>query len=92
MEFPLPQPDPAQSARRVIILGSTGSVGTQALDVIAQSPHLFTVAGLSAGGSNLALLAEQSNITVIVAFQALLGFTALALLYHRLRSRAFVLS
>ncbi|GAA2178028.1 1-deoxy-D-xylulose-5-phosphate reductoisomerase [Arthrobacter parietis] len=60
MEFPLPQPDPAQSARRVIILGSTGSVGTQALDVIAQSPHLFTVAGLSAGGSNLALLAEQA--------------------------------
>ena len=43
-------------------------------------------------GNALALLAEQSNITVIVAFQALLGFTALALLYHRLRSRAFVLS
>lgn len=56
MEYPRAQSGP----RRVIILGSTGSIGTQALDVIAQSPHLFTVAGLSAGGSNLALLAEQA--------------------------------
>ena len=56
MEYPRAQSGP----RRVIILGSTGSIGTQALDVIAQSPHLFTVAGLSAGGSNPALLAEQA--------------------------------
>ncbi|MFJ6279350.1 1-deoxy-D-xylulose-5-phosphate reductoisomerase [Arthrobacter subterraneus] len=56
MEYPRAQSGP----RRVIILGSTGSIGTQALDVIAQSPHLFSVAGLSAGGSNLALLAEQA--------------------------------
>ncbi|WP_299165368.1 1-deoxy-D-xylulose-5-phosphate reductoisomerase [uncultured Arthrobacter sp.] len=61
MEFPPSRSDPSQSApRRVIILGSTGSIGTQALDVIAQSPHLFSVAGLSAGGSNLALLADQA--------------------------------
>ena len=43
-------------------------------------------------GNALALLAEQSNITVIIALQAILGLTALTLLYHRLRSRAFVLS
>ncbi|WP_323961235.1 1-deoxy-D-xylulose-5-phosphate reductoisomerase [Arthrobacter sp. JZ12] len=49
--------------RRVIILGSTGSIGTQALDVIAANPHLFTVAGLSAGGSNIALLASQAVTT-----------------------------
>lgn len=49
--------------RRVIILGSTGSIGTQALDVIAANPHLFTVAGLSAGGSNIALLASQAVAT-----------------------------
>lgn len=61
MEFHPSLSGPSPSApRRVIILGSTGSIGTQALDVIAQSPHLFTVAGLSAGGSNLALLAEQA--------------------------------
>jgi ABC-type Na+ efflux pump permease subunit len=43
-------------------------------------------------GNALALLAEQSNITTIIVLQATLGLTALTLLYHRLRSRAFVLS
>jgi 1-deoxy-D-xylulose-5-phosphate reductoisomerase len=45
--------------RRVILLGSTGSIGVQALDVIAANPDLFTVVGLSAG-SNAELLAEQA--------------------------------
>ena len=35
--------------RRVIILGSTGSIGVQALDVIAANPDRFTVVGLTAG-------------------------------------------
>ena len=35
--------------RRVIILGSTGSIGTQALDVVAANPDRFRVVGLSAG-------------------------------------------
>ncbi len=46
--------------RRVSVLGSTGSIGTQALDVIAAAPDRFSVAGLSAGGRNLELLARQS--------------------------------
>ncbi|WP_394250167.1 1-deoxy-D-xylulose-5-phosphate reductoisomerase [Arthrobacter pityocampae] len=46
--------------RRVIVLGSTGSVGTQALDVIAAAPDRFSVAGLTAGGRNLDLLARQA--------------------------------
>ena len=46
--------------RRVVILGSTGSIGTQALDVIARNPDLFTVAGLGAGGADLQLLARQA--------------------------------
>ena len=37
--------------RRVIILGSTGSIGTQALEVIAANPHLFEVVGLAAGSN-----------------------------------------
>lgn len=41
----------------VILLGSTGSIGTQALDVIAQEG--MTVRGLAAGGGNLDLLARQ---------------------------------
>jgi len=44
--------------RRVIILGSTGSIGTQALDVIAANPDKFEVVGLAAG-QNSALLEEQ---------------------------------
>lgn len=44
----------------IVILGSTGSIGTQALDVVRANPGRFTVAGLSAGGSNLALLAQQA--------------------------------
>src|SRR5690554_778834 len=46
--------------RRVIILGSTGSIGVQALDVIAANPDRFDVVGLSAG-SNREKLAEQAS-------------------------------
>ncbi|TQL48480.1 1-deoxy-D-xylulose 5-phosphate reductoisomerase [Homoserinimonas aerilata] len=45
--------------RRIIILGSTGSIGTQALDVVAANPGRFEVVGLSAG-SNRELVAEQA--------------------------------
>lgn len=47
------------SPRSVAVLGSTGSIGTQALDVIARNPDRFRVAALSAG-SNLDLVAEQA--------------------------------
>ncbi|MDQ2680497.1 MAG: 1-deoxy-D-xylulose-5-phosphate reductoisomerase [Candidatus Eremiobacteraeota bacterium] len=46
--------------RRVAILGSTGSIGTQALDVIAAHPQHFEVVGLAAG-ENTDLLAEQAR-------------------------------
>ncbi|WP_104126490.1 1-deoxy-D-xylulose-5-phosphate reductoisomerase [Cryobacterium sp. Y57] len=45
--------------QRVIILGSTGSIGTQALDVIRSHPDRFEVVGLTAG-SNRDLLAVQA--------------------------------
>ena len=51
---------PAPGRRRVIILGSTGSIGTQALDVIAAHPQEFEVVGLAAGGSQPGLLAAQA--------------------------------
>ena len=37
--------------RDVVILGSTGSIGTQALDVVRANPDRFRVVGLTAGGS-----------------------------------------
>lgn len=47
-----------QGPRRVAILGSTGSIGTQALRVIDEHPERFDVVALCAG-SNVELLAEQ---------------------------------
>ena len=47
--------------RDVIILGSTGSIGRQALDVIERNPDRFSVVGLSAGGGQPDLLAEQAR-------------------------------
>lgn len=44
--------------KRIAILGSTGSIGTQTLDVISHYPDLFAVEALS-GGYNITLLAEQ---------------------------------
>jgi 1-deoxy-D-xylulose-5-phosphate reductoisomerase len=46
--------------RRIALLGSTGSIGTQAIDVVDGAPHLFEVVALSAGGGNLELLARQA--------------------------------
>ncbi len=46
--------------RKIVLLGSTGSIGTQAIDVVDGAPHLFEVVALSAGGGNLDLLARQA--------------------------------
>lgn len=46
--------------RRIIVLGSTGSIGTQALDVIRANPRRFELVGLSAG-SNAEVLARQAE-------------------------------
>ncbi|MGB3484345.1 MAG: 1-deoxy-D-xylulose-5-phosphate reductoisomerase [Mycobacterium sp.] len=49
--------------QRVLILGSTGSIGTQALEVIAANPDRFEVVGLAAAGGNPELLAQQAAQT-----------------------------
>jgi 1-deoxy-D-xylulose-5-phosphate reductoisomerase len=45
--------------RDVVILGSTGSIGTQALDLVRANPDRFRVVGLTAGGSNAELFGQQ---------------------------------
>ncbi len=45
--------------RDISILGSTGSIGVQALEVIAANPTQFRVVALAAGGSNIPLLVDQ---------------------------------
>jgi len=45
--------------RDVVVLGSTGSIGTQALDVVRANPDRFRVVGLTAGGGRPELFEEQ---------------------------------
>jgi len=60
----------AEGRLRVLVLGSTGSIGTQALEVIAANPDRFQVVGLAAGGANVDTLLRQraetgvSNIAI----------------------------
>jgi 1-deoxy-D-xylulose-5-phosphate reductoisomerase len=46
--------------REVVILGSTGSIGTQALDIVRRNPDRFRVVALAAGGGQPELLAAQA--------------------------------
>lgn len=55
--------------RRVIILGSTGSIGTQALEVIAANPDRFEVVGLAAGKNTDLLEQQKSQFNVSNAVQ-----------------------
>jgi 1-deoxy-D-xylulose-5-phosphate reductoisomerase len=47
------------SRRDVVVLGSTGSIGTQALDIVRANPDRFRVVALTAGGSQPALFERQ---------------------------------
>ncbi|MGW1379489.1 1-deoxy-D-xylulose-5-phosphate reductoisomerase [Streptomyces sp. NPDC002446] len=47
--------------RSLVVLGSTGSIGTQAIDIVLRNPDRFRVTGLSAAGGRTELLAEQAH-------------------------------
>ena len=49
------------SPRTVTLLGSTGSIGTQAVDVIGRNPERFVVEAISAGGTDPALVIDQAR-------------------------------
>ncbi|MCW2140491.1 1-deoxy-D-xylulose-5-phosphate reductoisomerase [Actinoplanes cyaneus] len=46
--------------RDLVLLGSTGSIGTQAIDIVRRNPDRFRVVALGAGGGNVGLLAAQA--------------------------------
>ncbi|MBO0868839.1 MAG: 1-deoxy-D-xylulose-5-phosphate reductoisomerase [Micromonosporaceae bacterium] len=46
--------------RQIVLLGSTGSIGTQAIDIVLRNPDRFRVVALGAGGGNVQLLASQA--------------------------------
>ena len=77
-------------AKPISLIGSTGSIGTQTLDIVGEFPEQYKVVALSAG-SNVELLAEQARPTLRHAFagraarpQVARGF-ALQCAYGRLR-------
>jgi 1-deoxy-D-xylulose-5-phosphate reductoisomerase len=53
--------DLMQQKKRIYIMGSTGSIGRQALDVVKEFPDRFEIVALAAG-SNLDLLLEQAAL------------------------------
>lgn len=58
------------SARDVVLLGSTGSIGTQAEDVVAGAPDRFRVVAVAAGGSDPARLRQLAEQAVRLDVQA----------------------
>src|SRR5215467_2174348 len=46
--------------RDIVLLGSTGSIGTQAADIVRRNPDRFRLVTLAAGGGNPELLARQA--------------------------------
>jgi 1-deoxy-D-xylulose-5-phosphate reductoisomerase len=58
--------------KRLLILGATGSIGTQALDVVSRAPEAFELVGLSAGRSHEALvdLAREHGVKRIALTDA----------------------
>ena len=77
--------------RSVVIAGSTGSIGTQALEVLASCPDRFQVTGLG-GGSSVLELAEQAatwHPKVVAIADASLEADLRALLPNGVEVRAF---
>lgn len=72
----VPVSDAQAAPRRVTILGSTGSIGRNTVDLIARAPERFAVEALT-GNRNVALLAEQARSLrarlAVVADPALYG-------------------
>ena len=61
------------SPRDVVLLGSTGSIGTQAVDVARDNPDRLRIVGLAAGGGQVELLARQAlelGVDVVAVAQA----------------------
>jgi 1-deoxy-D-xylulose-5-phosphate reductoisomerase len=60
VESQVPATGPGREPREIVILGSTGSIGTQALDIVRRNPGRFRVVALAAGGGRPDVLARQA--------------------------------
>src|SRR4249920_4164947 len=59
--------DRVTEQRRVVVLGSTGSIGTQAIAVAQAAADRFRITAICSGGSDVALLAEQAATLRVAA-------------------------
>jgi 1-deoxy-D-xylulose-5-phosphate reductoisomerase len=80
------------TARDVVLLGSTGSIGTQAVDVVRAAPDRFRVVGIGAGGGRVDLLARQAldlDVEVVAVAQATAVQDLQLALYAEAQRRGF---
>jgi 1-deoxy-D-xylulose-5-phosphate reductoisomerase len=78
--------------RDVVLLGSTGSIGTQALDVVGRHPDRLRVVGLGAGGERVELLARQAlahRVQVVAVARASAASDLQLAFYAEAQSRGF---
>ncbi len=78
--------------RDVVVLGSTGSIGTQALEIVAANPDRFRVTGIAAGGSDPVLLAQQAiahEVEVVAVAQATAAQDVQLALYAEAQRRGY---
>ncbi|GAC1607414.1 MAG: 1-deoxy-D-xylulose-5-phosphate reductoisomerase [Mycobacteriales bacterium] len=78
--------------REVVLLGSTGSVGTQAVDVVRRNPDRLRVVGLAAGGERVDLLARQAldlGVDVVAVARATAAQDLQLAFYREAKARGF---
>jgi 1-deoxy-D-xylulose-5-phosphate reductoisomerase len=80
------------TVRDVVLLGSTGSVGTQAIEVVRAAPDRFRVVGLGAGGGRVDLLARQAlelGVEVVAVARATAAQDLQLAFYAEAQARGF---
>lgn len=83
---------PVSDLRDVVILGSTGSIGTQAIDVVRRHPDRLRVVGLAAGGSDPETLAAQAlelGVSAVAVARASAASDLLMAFYAQAQKRGF---
>ncbi|MCU1677652.1 MAG: 1-deoxy-D-xylulose 5-phosphate reductoisomerase [Frankiales bacterium] len=78
--------------REIVVLGSTGSIGTQTLDLVRRNPDRFRVVGLAAGGDRIEDLAQQAlefGVDVVAVAKASVAQDLLLAFYAAARANGF---
>ncbi|MGB8651865.1 MAG: 1-deoxy-D-xylulose-5-phosphate reductoisomerase [Mycobacteriales bacterium] len=80
------------TVRDVVLLGSTGSVGTQAVEVVRAAPDRFRVVGIGAGGGRVELLAQQAlelGVEVVAVARATVAQDLQLAFYAQAQARGY---